>query len=382
MKFVDTLIIDGSKKRESDGALIVNARAARTGIQFYNGSEVERPDLGTVAVFRGADEVFDKASLASFAHRPITVDHPPVPVDASNWKDYAVGQTADEVTATDIYVRVPLMVSDGEAIRTVEGGKRELSVGYDCELDWTPGITKDGVKFDARQRNIRVNHIAIVDRGRAGSNVRIGDYATPIETRDHEGTSNMKTLLVDGFPIADVSPAAEMVIAKLQDTIKKLGDSASTLTSDHAAALAAKDTKIGELTAQVAKLTADAVTADKIDQLVADRSALVGTAVKLVPDLQVKGLTDAAIKIAVVKAKLGDDAVKDQPEAAIGGMFAVLARDVKADDAHTFDAVRQAFVAPTPAQASTLRDMKDPTGHDARVRRLQDAWKDQPAGQA
>lgn len=381
MKFVDTLIIDGSKKRESDGALIVNARAARTGIQFYNGAEVDRPDLGTVAVFRGADEVFDKASLASFAHRPITVDHPPVPVDASNWKDYAVGQTADEVTATDIYVRVPLMVSDGDAIRTVEGGKRELSVGYDCELDWTPGITKDGVKFDARQRNIRVNHIAIVDRGRAGSNVRIGDYATPIETRDHEGTSNMKTLIVDGFPIADVSPAAEMVIAKLQDTIKTLNASTSTLTVDHTAALAAKDAKIGELTAQVAKLTADAITSDKLDQMVADRTALVGVATKLVPDLQVKGLTDAAIRVAVVKAKLGDDAVKDQPEAAIGGMFTVLARDVKADDVGT-DPVRQAFVSPTPSQAATVRDANDPTGHNARVRRLQDAWKDAPAGQA
>lgn len=380
MKFVDTVTIKGTKTRDSDGALIVDARAARTGIQVYAGAEVDRPDLERVTVFRGADEVFDKASLASFAHRPITVDHPPVPVDASNWKDYAVGQTADEVTANDIYVRVPLMVSDGNAINTVKSGKRELSVGYDCDLDWTPGITQDGVAFDARQRNIRVNHIAIVDRGRAGSNVRIGDYASPIETKD-EGSSNMnKTMIVDGFPIADVSPAAEMVIVKLQDQIAKLNTSASTLATDHAKVLADRDVKIGELTAENKKLTDAALTGDKLDQMVADRANLVSVATKLVPDLQIKGLSDAAIKTAVVKAKLGDDAVKDQNDAAIGGMFTVIARDVKTDD--TTDAVRQAFVSPTPAQTQTVKDANDPRGYEARNRRLQDAWKDQPAGQA
>src|SRR5690606_10621448 len=136
------------------------------------------PDMPIVRVYRPADQVFAKDSLASYAHKPVTKDHPDEAVSADNWKDLAVGQIGDEVARDGDFIRVPLIVMDAAAIKAVEGGKRELSAGYTCDLAFEAGITPDGQPYDAIQKDIRINHVAIVQRGRAGSQARIGDGAS------------------------------------------------------------------------------------------------------------------------------------------------------------------------------------------------------------
>jgi hypothetical protein len=64
---------------------------------------------------------------------------------------------------------------DKATIADVEGGKRELSNGYASLIDFTPGETVNGQHYDAVQRQIRGNHVAVVDKGRAGPMCRIGD---------------------------------------------------------------------------------------------------------------------------------------------------------------------------------------------------------------
>lgn len=377
MKFLDAVKIAGTRKRAEDGALIVDANTARTGVQLYRGVEVGKPDMSVVRVFRGSDQVFDNESLKSFAHRPITNDHPPVAVDSTNWKNYAVGQTADEVTAHDIYVRVPLMVSDQKAIDLVEGGKRELSVGYTCDIDWTPGITAKGESFDARQTNIRVNHIAIVDQGRAGSKVRIGDWgALPVHDHKEPEIMTTKTMIVDNLPIL-VTDQSEAMINKL------IGDKAK-LIADHQTALAAstatiadKDKTIGELTVKVKTLEDAAMTPERLDKIVADRAAFIETAKKIVADVKTEGLTDAAIKKAIVEAKHGTDITKDASEAMIDGMFAVLAAGAKdAKPAPTADALKQALTT------QVVDAKNDPNGQIAYEKRLADRWKGEAVGNA
>src|SRR5690606_34291631 len=176
MQFTDAVTVAGTRRRD-DGSLLADARIARTGVQIYAGSEVGKPDMAAVRVYRPGAEVFSEDTLKSAAHRPVTNDHPAELVTADNWKQHAVGQTGDEITGEGIFIRVPLMVSDGATIADIENGKRELSAGYTCDLDWTAGKTPSGDEYDAIQKNIRINHVAIVRRGRAGSQVRIGDDA-------------------------------------------------------------------------------------------------------------------------------------------------------------------------------------------------------------
>jgi hypothetical protein len=105
-------------------------------------------------------------------------------------------------------VLLPLILKDAKGIGQVESGKRELSAGYTCELDWTPGTTADGHAFDASQRKIKINHLAIVDAARAGSKARIGDDAgkwgvapIPPTTTDKEPlqmSDALRTVVVDG----------------------------------------------------------------------------------------------------------------------------------------------------------------------------------------
>lgn len=167
MQFTDAVTVAGTRRRD-DGYLVADARIARTGVQLYAGSELGRPDMATVRVYRAGAEVFSEDTIRSAAHRPVTNEHPEAMVTSENWKRFAVGQTGDEITGEGIFIRVPLMVSDEAAIKDIEAGKRELSAGYFCDVDFTAGVSPSGEEYDAVQKNIRVNHIAIVARGRAG----------------------------------------------------------------------------------------------------------------------------------------------------------------------------------------------------------------------
>lgn len=179
MDFIDKYQFDATNMRRTrNGYLVAAPRVSRTGIQIYLGSEVGKNDVKTVRVYRPESEVFSKDAMSSLAHSPITNDHPPVPVTPENWKTYSAGQSDGEVARDGQFIRVPMLVMDGRAIKDVEDGKAELSVGYSCDLKWESGVTPDGEAYDAIQTNIRANHIAIVDAARGGPKLRIGDGVT------------------------------------------------------------------------------------------------------------------------------------------------------------------------------------------------------------
>lgn len=170
----DRATVAGSH-RTSDGYLAAMGRAARTGIQAYSGAEVGKPEMASVRVYRPESEVFDAASLSSLAHKPLTLGHPSNGVSADSWKRDAVGWTGGDVVRDGDTIKIPMMVADRDAIAAIEAGTRELSVGYTADIAWTPGTTPDGQAYDAVQRSIRGNHIALVAAGRAGPTCRFGD---------------------------------------------------------------------------------------------------------------------------------------------------------------------------------------------------------------
>lgn len=121
---------------------------------------------------RPPEEVFDPASLKSLALVPVTNDHPPELLDSENLKRYQVGNVGDSVAREGLLVRAPVVVQDASAVAAVLSGKQQLSCGYEADLDETPGVY-DGVPYDAIQRRIRYNHLALVDLGRAGPSCKL-----------------------------------------------------------------------------------------------------------------------------------------------------------------------------------------------------------------
>lgn len=331
-----------SVRRTADGYLVADAFVARTGVQTYLGEELGRPDLLNVRLYRPPEEVFSDATLRSFAHRPMTNDHPPEQVNAQNWKKYAVGQTGDEVVHDQKRVRVPLVLMDQDAIADYEAGKRELSQGYSSEIDWTDGVTPEGEPFDAIQRNIRNNHLAMVRFGRAGHEFRIGDGGAPgapdpgPHHHQKEPTMSDKTILVDGLSVV-TNDAGAQAIGKLQAQLKDAQTAQASADHTHQAAIAVKDSEIAKRDAEIDSLKGQVLSDAALDQRVQQRGDLIGKA-KAIHDADYSGKTDAEVRKAAVVAKLGDAAIAGKPDAYIEARF-----DILADNAKPRDPVAQAM---------------------------------------
>ncbi|MDW9473153.1 DUF2213 domain-containing protein [Sinorhizobium meliloti] len=347
MQFVDAAPIAGTR-RTADGYLVADVRTARTGIQLYAGHEVGKPEMATVNVYRPEDQVFDKASLGSYAHKPVTNDHPDEAVTADNWKSLSVGQIGDEVARDGEFVRVPLIVMDGATISEIEGGKRELSAGYTCDLSWEPGTTPEGEKYDAIQKDIRINHVAIVQRGRAGSEARIGDGAgkwgvSPVNTQiadERIPKMDLRKILVDGLTVETTDQGAQ-AITKLQKDLESSAAKFADAEKAHQTALAAKDAELAKKDAEIDALKGKILSDADLDKRVQARADLITKAHTIAKDVKTEGLSDPAIRKAVVVAKLGDAAVADKSEAYIDARFDMLVEDASKNGADPFRTVVQ-----------------------------------------
>lgn len=336
MEFFDRLTLD-APRRTGDGYLVASVRAARTGIQVYGGREVDPDnehgmrDRATVSVYRPADEVFNADSLASYAHRPVTIEHPSERVTADNWSKYAVGVVDGEVVRDGEFVRVSMMVMDSEAIDIIDKGKREISQGYACDVEFTAGTTPEGLSYDAVQRNIRANHTAIVGVARGGHALRIGDGKA------------MKSILVDGHMV-EVSDAAEIAIKSLQTKLDQADaalKTAQTTIGTHVATIATKD---GELVAVKQQLADAQMTPAKLDAAVTERAKVVTDAKKIFPAVVVDGKSADDIRKDAVTHKLGD-AAKSMDANSIMGAFTAFAASVGDKGPDTFaDAYRSTTV--------------------------------------
>ena len=153
--------------RMGNGWLRVDGHLTRTGVFEYM-----NPNGSIRREYRPADEVFKADSLESFALVPLTNNHPPEALNATNTKAFAVGNVGETIRQDTDHVRATIVITDGDAARAAESGKTALSCGYSCDLDETPG-TFNGERYDAIQRNIRGNHVALVDSARAGPTAKI-----------------------------------------------------------------------------------------------------------------------------------------------------------------------------------------------------------------
>lgn len=177
-KRFDVIRLDRVEKTP-EGFLKASVRATRTGVFVY-----KRSDGSTFRELRLPEEVFKEDSKNSLAMKPVTNNHPYELVNVDNVKEYAVGYTGENVSVEDEkFLATTIVITDKKTISQVDDGKQEVSLGYELDLEMKPGywdepnksINQDGVgeQFDAIQRDVFYNHLAIVDKGRAGPEVRL-----------------------------------------------------------------------------------------------------------------------------------------------------------------------------------------------------------------
>jgi hypothetical protein len=178
--------------REPNGWLRFDALPTRIGVFTY-----QNADGSLRRELRLPQHVFDTRALASFHMVPLTNDHPDEALTADNTAKYQRGSIGSDVRREGDFVRVSGLVTDAALVTAILAGKTELSCGYDCELVPTAGEW-NGIKYDAVQTNIRGNHVAVVDRGRAGPSARINtDAAIMVSDKGDGAMETVKVTIGD-----------------------------------------------------------------------------------------------------------------------------------------------------------------------------------------
>lgn len=331
---------NGKLRRTSSGYAAMECAVARSGPQEYLAYEMgdafkDRDPNSIIIMYRPDDVIFSDASLASYAHKPLTNDHPPEAVTAANWKKYAIGHTGDEVRQDGKRVRVPMLMADAAAIADVESGKVEWSAGYGVTFDILPdGVAPDGTIADAIVTGQKINHIALVDRGRAGPECRIGDTEHRTMPEPIDGGRQMAEVKMtfDGVPFAVADATAEAVVNK----IIQARDAAEKLANERAAEVANltkdRDTLTGEKVALEQKVKDAEITPAKLQEMADARAKVIAAAKVIAPNIVTDGKTDAEIRKEAVAAKLGDAATALNDDAVTGAFAAMTAGAVQTAD--------------------------------------------------
>ena len=188
MKILVAEKLSEHRYKTPEGYLIcVDSILARTGKQTYKRSEIfGDDDERLVEVDRKAEDVFSPETMASFENKPICVEHPDVDVNSGNISEFAVGFVRDihkgEYEGEPVMLGT-LVITDAKTVEEIEEGKHtDLSCGYDCDIDDSE---------NPQQRNIRGNHVALCEQGRAGI-ARIMDSVKDEESTYTEVTKNLE----------------------------------------------------------------------------------------------------------------------------------------------------------------------------------------------
>ncbi len=314
-------------ERTTEGFLKGRAIVTCCGVFSY-----KRADGTLQRELRLPEEVFAPATLESLKLKPLTLNHPAELVTPENADELQVGSLGDNPSSTTqefnysgnridfekitdgFNVAIDMIITKKDAIDAVLNGKQGLSMGYTCDIEIAePGSTWCGVEYDYIQRNIKYNHCAIVDAGRAGDNAKIQlrvDSADAIlenklASNTNGGIEMLKKINLDGIDYE----AEESVIKALNAQKKRADDAVAELSKfkeDSAKELsvmsAERDTqkeRADKAEEDLAKAKEEMMNSTKLDEAVNARIELYKNADKA--GVEVKNdMKDADIKKAII----------------------------------------------------------------------------------
>lgn len=264
-------------------------------------------------------ELLADTTVKSADNKPVTDDHPDEFVNQSNANKYMKGFTASNAHVDNDTLRVDMTITDAGLISEINQGKQELSIGFETEIVPQKGEYKGSV-YDSVQKNIQINHVAVVERGRAGHSVRlVGDSAEMVNKYNKKGNQmeTTKVRLGDSDITVAISDADKLVKldADNSEKEKKIADLKAKI-ADYKKQLdeLQGDADLSKKNEEEAKAEKDALEkqletykkkyeGDGLDQAIDSKINLIEQVKPYVGDsFDFKGKTDKDIKIATLKA--------------------------------------------------------------------------------
>ncbi len=369
-----------------EGYLRAWATIARTGVQMYTDAD------GSVRrEYRPATEVASPESLASFAGKAITLEHPPILLDSANTKDYQIGFSGTEVVYDDGFVRAVMTITDKEAIeRIMRGDAKEVSAGYRVNYDATPGVTDSGENYDGIQKEINGNHIAVVRRGRAGPQVKLHldrlDAADPSLLTPIEEPSMTAKVNFDGAEF-EVTESVALAITKEREDAKmsyedmkkkydemmsetsKMKEEMDAMEKEMKGKCDSAEGRADALAQELEAVKADLETASQfnVDSLVEERLALIDKArISLDSAFDFTGKKAREIMEAAIQAVRGDSIdLSERSDDYVQAVFDTISEAGPRNDSVQTDELRKAV-------ASLAAPVAAPSTY---MEKLQNAWK-------
>lgn len=172
---------DSVRRYDNDGRLHVEVtNISKANVCPYRGKEIPNNKALGLDPERIYELLRDPVELekgaATFNNLPLLSAHVPVTA-ASHPKELTIGTTGSDAVFVAPFLRNSIAIWPQYAISAVENeDQKELSCSYRYRADMTPG-TYQGVRYDGVMRDIVGNHVALVKKGRAGSDVVVGDSA-------------------------------------------------------------------------------------------------------------------------------------------------------------------------------------------------------------
>lgn len=311
MQRYDTYTFEATKTDE--GFIVDKPIIGRVGLlKYLNADGTQRVE------YRPPDEAFNEQSLASIRGKPITLGHKAM-VNASNAKDIPIiGTVLSEGVKDGSNIRADV------SIYSLPTDARELSCGYSLMLDETPGTTPNGEKYDAIQRNIRYNHLAVVPKGRAGV-ARLNMDGNQDNNIDG-GKKDMVKIRLDNGIEYECSEEVKVEFEKMRADRAEQAKKYDTLKGNFDAS---------EANAKKYKEEAERIKQDfsaKFDSAVSDRVAMLGMAKQFNID-SADTLSNKDIKVAIIKAVNGVNFDCDnKSDEYINGVFDFCKNNAKRND--------------------------------------------------
>ena len=204
---------------------ITNVPIARVGVFPYI-----KADNSVEMEAKLPTELLSEGTVSSANSKPITDNHPDELVTQVNARNYMKGFTATNAHVENDTLKVDMTITDKSLIDEINKGKQELSIGFETEVVPKKGEYK-GVAYDSVQRNIQINHVAVVEQGRAGHSVRLlGDSAEMIEQDVQKKGKRMDDttkVRLDGADVTVATVDADKIIkldADNADKAKKIAE--------------------------------------------------------------------------------------------------------------------------------------------------------------
>ncbi len=155
--------------------LIKDNPITKAGVFPYLGKQIS-PELEPdkiYQVYRPAEEI--RKAADTFKLVPLVDNHTMLGKDFTPAEEKGVhGVLGEEIKEKDGVLYADVKIFSESLKNLIQNGKKELSLGYFCSYDLTPG-EYHGVHYDAVQRDLKGNHIALVNNGRMGHDVRVMD---------------------------------------------------------------------------------------------------------------------------------------------------------------------------------------------------------------